>query len=280
MEQKLVLKVYQVLDKDKMNSPEGLRLLDVQRISTHRHGWITFKVSKAVDKWRSRSQENHDYREILEEMNERQLQKASAEEKQKEQTKAQPKTKPEPEANSNVSGSKRNVGFRQAVFMLNERAREEPTRPRPSPTPSKSRGRRKRQASSSSSSSKKRRQGTRRKRTYSLGGYRYRSSCSKHKMYVDFDEIGWSGWIISPKGYDAYHCTGQCPFPLGQSQKPTNHATVQSIVHALGVGSKNLGTPCCVPNKLFSISLLYFDDDENVILKQYDDMVAASCGCH
>ena len=106
-----------------------------------------------------------------------------------------------------------------------------------------------------------------------------RRNCGKREMYVDFDEIGWSGWIISPKGYNAYHCKGECPFPLGQSQKPTNHATVQSIVHALKVG-KDVSTPCCVPNKLYSISLLYFDDDENVILKQYDDMVAASCGCH
>jgi Transforming growth factor beta like domain len=73
---------------------------------------------------------------------------------------------------------------------------------------------------------------------------------------------------------------------------------VQSIVHALRIGPGTSGsgnqqgggangvdglgvdTPCCVPNKLYSISLLYFDDDENVILKQYDEMVAASCGCH
>ena len=108
---------------------------------------------------------------------------------------------------------------------------------------------------------------------------RRKQTCSKHELYVDFDEIGWSGWIISPKGYNAFHCKGECPFPLGQNQRPTNHATVQSIVHALRIG-KNVGTPCCVPNKLYSISLLYFDDDENVILKQYDDMVAASCGCH
>ena len=108
---------------------------------------------------------------------------------------------------------------------------------------------------------------------------RHRKSCSRRQMYVDFDEIGWAGWIISPKGYNAYHCKGECPFPLGQSQKPTNHATVQSIVHALRV-AKGVSTPCCVPNKLYSISLLYFDDAENVILKQYDDMVAASCGCH
>ncbi|CAG5132507.1 unnamed protein product, partial [Candidula unifasciata] len=126
----------------------------------------------------------------------------------------------------------------------------------------------------------KQRSGGRGKRTFETYRYRHnRRSCTRYEMFVDFEEIGWSGWIISPNSYNAYHCTGDCPFPLGQSQKPTNHATVQSIVHALGVG-KNVGTPCCVPNKLYSISLLYFDDNENVILKQYDDMVVASCGCH
>ncbi|RUS72705.1 hypothetical protein EGW08_019541, partial [Elysia chlorotica] len=123
--------------------------------------------------------------------------------------------------------------------------------------------------------------GGRRKRTYDMyRRYRQKSrTCSRYEMFVDFEEIGWSGWIISPNSYNAYRCDGGCPFPLGQSQKPTNHATVQSIVHAIAVG-KNVGTPCCVPNKLYSISLLYFDDNENVILKQYDDMVVASCGCH
>jgi hypothetical protein len=116
-------------------------------------------------------------------------------------------------------------------------------------------------------------------------GFKYnrkrKRSCSRDTLYVDFEEIGWSDWIISPKGYNAYHCKGDCPFPLGQNQKPTNHATVQSIVHAMRIsGSRDLETPCCVPNKLLSISLLYFDDEENVTLKKYADMVAASCGCH
>lgn len=103
--------------------------------------------------------------------------------------------------------------------------------------------------------------------------------CTRHEMYVDFEQIGWSSWIISPKGYNAYHCKGQCYFPLGQNQWPTNHATVQSIVNELSL-TAGVGAPCCVPNKLYSISLLYFDENENVVLKQYDDMVAASCGCH
>ncbi|KAF6734001.1 Bone morphogenetic protein 2 [Oryzias melastigma] len=103
--------------------------------------------------------------------------------------------------------------------------------------------------------------------------------CQRWPLYVDFEEIGWSGWIVSPRGYNAYHCKGSCPFPLGQNMRPTNHATVQSIINALKL-VRGIQTPCCVPDKLYSINLLYFDDDENVVLKQYNDMVAGSCGCH
>ncbi|TRY55182.1 hypothetical protein DNTS_032665, partial [Danionella cerebrum] len=104
-------------------------------------------------------------------------------------------------------------------------------------------------------------------------------SCKRLPLYVDFEEIGWSSWIVSPRGYNAYHCKGSCQFPLGQNMRPTNHAIVQSIINTLKI-SRGIETPCCVPDKLFSISLLYFDDDENVVLKQYDNMVAGSCGCH
>lgn len=68
-------------------------------------------------------------------------------------------------------------------------------------------------------------------------------------------------------------------FPLGESLNATNHATVQSIVHTLKL-SQDVSTPCCVPDELKSLNLLYFDDKENVVLKNYKDMVATRCGCH
>ncbi|XP_076844018.1 bone morphogenetic protein 2 [Brachyhypopomus gauderio] len=106
-----------------------------------------------------------------------------------------------------------------------------------------------------------------------------RESCTRTPLYVDFAKIGWSGWIISPRGYNAYHCAGTCPFPLSGSSRATNHAIVQSIVNTLKLSNK-VERPCCVPDVLYPISLLYFDDEENVVLKQYDDMVAGNCGCH
>ena len=54
---------------------------------------------------------------------------------------------------------------------------------------------------------------------------------------------------------------------------------MQRIMHALRFG-RNVGTPCCMPNKLYSFSLLDFDNYKNVILKSYDDMAAANGGYH
>lgn len=34
--------------------------------------------------------------------------------------------------------------------------------------------------------------------------------CCKEKLYVNFREIGWSNWIIWPKGFSTYHCKGVC----------------------------------------------------------------------
>ena len=37
--------------------------------------------------------------------------------------------------------------------------------------------------------------------------------------------------------------------------------------------------PQCVPTELRPISVLYYDEANNVVLKQYPDMVARDCGC-
>lgn len=38
--------------------------------------------------------------------------------------------------------------------------------------------------------------------------------CSRRYLKVDFADIGWSEWILSPKSFDAYYCAGMCEFPI------------------------------------------------------------------
>ena len=39
-------------------------------------------------------------------------------------------------------------------------------------------------------------------------------TCGKKKLTIDFNDIGWGEWIISPKSFKAHYCSGTCTFPL------------------------------------------------------------------
>ncbi|XP_026147644.1 bone morphogenetic protein 6 [Mastacembelus armatus] len=105
-----------------------------------------------------------------------------------------------------------------------------------------------------------------------------KTACRRHELYVSFREMGWQDWIIAPEGYAAYYCDGECYFPLNTYMNATNHAIVQTLVHLMN--PENAPKPCCAPTKLHAISVLYFDNNSNVILKKYKNMVVQACGCH
>ncbi|MBN3321018.1 BMP7 protein, partial [Atractosteus spatula] len=105
-----------------------------------------------------------------------------------------------------------------------------------------------------------------------------KTACRKHELYVSFRELGWQDWIIAPEGYAANYCDGECSFPLNAHMNATNHAIVQTLVHLMN--PENVPKPSCAPTKLHAISVLYFDDNSNVILKKYKNMVVRACGCH
>uniref|UniRef100_A0A9L0K417 Bone morphotic protein 5 n=1 Tax=Equus asinus TaxID=9793 RepID=A0A9L0K417_EQUAS len=118
-------------------------------------------------------------------------------------------------------------------------------------------------------------------RVSSVGDYNtseQKQACKKHELYVSFRDLGWQDWIIAPEGYAAFYCDGECSFPLNAHMNATNHAIVQTLVHLMF--PDHVPKPCCAPTKLNAISVLYFDDSSNVILKKYRNMVVRSCGCH
>lgn len=104
-----------------------------------------------------------------------------------------------------------------------------------------------------------------------------RFACRRRPLYVDFAEVQWDDWIIAPPGYHAYVCVGACPMMLPDHLNATNHAQVQSLLHS--VSSRLVPAPCCVPTALSAISMLYVDEADKVVLRNYRDMVVESCGC-
>ncbi|XP_071772448.1 growth/differentiation factor 5 [Centroberyx gerrardi] len=101
--------------------------------------------------------------------------------------------------------------------------------------------------------------------------------CHRRQLHVNFKEMGWDDWIIAPLEYEAFHCDGVCDFPIRSHLEPTNHAIIQTLMNSMDPES----TPptCCVPTRLSPISILYIDSANNVVYKQYEDMVVESCGC-
>ncbi|XP_055595313.1 protein decapentaplegic [Uranotaenia lowii] len=102
-------------------------------------------------------------------------------------------------------------------------------------------------------------------------------ACQRRPLYVDFSDVGWSDWIVAPPGYEAYYCQGDCQFPIADHLNTTNHAIVQTLVNSI---SPSLAPKaCCVPTQLSSISMLYLNEQNKVVLKNYQDMTVVGCGC-
>ncbi|TRZ03641.1 hypothetical protein DNTS_008602 [Danionella cerebrum] len=103
-------------------------------------------------------------------------------------------------------------------------------------------------------------------------------SCSRRYLKVDFADIGWNEWILSPKSFDAFYCAGTCEFPIPKVVRPSNHATIQSIVKAVGI-IPGIPEPCCVPEKMNPLGVLFLDESKNIVLKIYPNMSVETCAC-
>ncbi|XP_063992349.1 growth/differentiation factor 8 [Diachasmimorpha longicaudata] len=106
--------------------------------------------------------------------------------------------------------------------------------------------------------------------------------CCRDDLYISFEEIGWSDWILHPSGYHAYFCRGSCTSAasLMMSGSPYNNVirkwlTKNSSIHRRG----NEIVPCCSPTQLSPIQLLYVDSNNTITQKTLPNMVVEACGC-
>lgn len=94
--------------------------------------------------------------------------------------------------------------------------------------------------------------------------------CCRYPLTIDFESFGWD-WVIAPKRYEANYCSGECGLIL-MNNSPHTHLIQQSNFF-------NPTGPCCSPRKMSPISMLYMDNNFNIIYGILPNMVVEKCDC-
>ncbi|CAD7001751.1 unnamed protein product [Ceratitis capitata] len=91
--------------------------------------------------------------------------------------------------------------------------------------------------------------------------------CCRYPLKVNFTNFGWN-FVVAPTSFDAYFCNGECK--VGYLEQYT-HTHIASLTTS--------ATPCCSPTKMSPLSLLYFDQDHNLVLSTIPNMSVEKCSC-
>lgn len=100
-------------------------------------------------------------------------------------------------------------------------------------------------------------------------------TCSKRPWHLDFKQLHWNNFILYPEnGIMAYQCSGKCHLD-NDNHHINNHVKLRQANGYHGFREK----VCCVPTEYHSFPIMYLDRVENVVLKNYDEVIVGSCGC-
>lgn len=91
--------------------------------------------------------------------------------------------------------------------------------------------------------------------------------CCRYPLKVNFTSFGWH-FVVAPTSFDAYFCSGDCRVGYLEQYPHTHLAALTTSA-----------TPCCSPTKMSSLSLLYFDDNQNLVLSVIPNMSVEGCSC-
>ena len=111
--------------------------------------------------------------------------------------------------------------------------------------------------------------------------------CCMQQFTLNFHEIGWD-FVIEPTEYIANYCRGSCtdagPFIYDHSQVislSANRLRARNRGRSTGLAAaleEDL-TPCCAPERLEPLDIVYLDDNNVITVDILSDMTVTSCGC-
>lgn len=55
------------------------------------------------------------------------------------------------------------------------------------------------------------------------------TQCCRDSLYISFQDIGWSDWILAPQGFHAYYCRGSCRSAASVAASSTQHTSLLQV---------------------------------------------------
>jgi len=105
----------------------------------------------------------------------------------------------------------------------------------------------------------------------------YNHLCSRRSLRIKRQEIQAGDKVIAPASIAAFNCAGICNYTASPDIF-SRHAIMRW--HAMHRGQRvNVTAPCCVPTKFTSIQLITISENNHMILRSFEGLVVAECGC-
>ncbi|KAF0990485.1 hypothetical protein HZS_604 [Henneguya salminicola] len=76
--------------------------------------------------------------------------------------------------------------------------------------------------------------------------------CRRSSLRLNFQDIGWSSWIILPKSLNIFQCLGSCNYYNSFHTDITDNAVARALMKT----TKDIMDPCCIPLKFNSVTVL------------------------
>lgn len=96
--------------------------------------------------------------------------------------------------------------------------------------------------------------------------------CCRYPLTIDFEEFRWD-WIMVPKRYEAFYCSGRCSQFFYQSPART-------AVQSQAASSSSTADTCCAATEVAPLSIIHLNDKSpGYIHTSLPGMVVKQCGC-
>jgi len=92
--------------------------------------------------------------------------------------------------------------------------------------------------------------------------------CCMESLKVDFNEDYHWSFVIYPASFEPNYCSGDCSLGKMMPENAYAHILQQSGI-----------SPCCNPQKMGTLELLYMDENNNVVQGTLPKMMVQRCGC-